>query len=209
VVSQVWTKPQHQNQQPELVEQEQLLSYRSTTELAPLPNHTITTAPNSAMCSHSVELEELAGDDDEEAEELLQIKKELAEQLRAIRAESEMFCAGMEEHRCKREIEREERRCKREIEWQELEVQAALSEQAALKEDLAGINDDNALEMYKNSMRHFKMANHEVLLAKLEHSGVVGEALELLKGAAEYLQQQPLQQQQPMHQQQLQQQQLH
>jgi hypothetical protein len=71
-VGQVWMKPQHQNQQPEQVEQEQLLSYRSTTELAPSPNHTITTAPGPALCSHSVEL---AGDDDKEAEELLQISR--------------------------------------------------------------------------------------------------------------------------------------
>jgi hypothetical protein len=54
-VRQVWTKPQHQNQQPEQVEQEQLLSYRSTIELASAPDHTIATAPGPALCSHSVE----------------------------------------------------------------------------------------------------------------------------------------------------------
>jgi hypothetical protein len=54
-VGQVWTKPQHQNQQPEQVEQEQLLSCRSTVKLASAPDHTIATAPGPALRSHSLE----------------------------------------------------------------------------------------------------------------------------------------------------------
>jgi hypothetical protein len=69
-------QPQHQKQQleqqSEQVEQEQLLIDLSTTELASSPNHTIVTAPGPALCLHSLELEELAGDDDEEAAEQLQ-----------------------------------------------------------------------------------------------------------------------------------------
>jgi hypothetical protein len=172
----------------------------SHVELASAPDQTIATAPGPALGSHSLELkEELAPeegeeeeDDDEEAEEILQIKGKLIEQLRVEAARAaEQLRAMRAKH--------EEQRRREEIDLQEFEVQAALSEHAAWEEDLAGINDDNALELYKLSMRHFKTANHEVLLAKLEHSEVVGEALELLKGAAEYLQQQPLQQQQPMH----------
>jgi hypothetical protein len=85
-VGQVWTRPQHQNQQPGQVEQEQLLSCRSTIEVAPLPNHTITTALDSALCSDSVELEEeLTGNDDKEAEE--QLYQEQLRQLQQLQQE--------------------------------------------------------------------------------------------------------------------------
>jgi hypothetical protein len=54
-VRQVWTKPQHQNQQPEQVEQEQLLSCWSAVELASAPNHTIAAAPGPALTLFGVE----------------------------------------------------------------------------------------------------------------------------------------------------------
>jgi hypothetical protein len=85
-VGQVWTRPKHQNQQPEQVEQEQMLSCRFTTEVAPSPNHSITTALNSALCSHSVELEEeLTGNDDKEVKE--QLHREQLRQLQQLQQE--------------------------------------------------------------------------------------------------------------------------
>jgi hypothetical protein len=78
---------QREEPQPEHVEQqqEQLLSDRSTTELASAPNHTIATAPVPALHSHSVELEEeLAGDDDEEAAEQLHQEQLHQEQLQQL-----------------------------------------------------------------------------------------------------------------------------